>query len=243
VIDAHAHPGTPQERRIRERLGIATLLCGTDPASAADVLACAVGSAVFTPCCALHPWKAADFPPEAMLPFLEMCPVVGETGLDSVWCDTPMTAQTEVFLWHLDYAQRAGKPVVLHTKGREREAAQILRRYSMPKVVHWYSCEEAPGDYLEQGCYFTIGPDAETNPTVRRVAALAPLDRLLTETDGLNAVTWALGRNVEPEELPAVLRSELCVIAGEKKLPVETVARAVERNYHHLLFPAHRQAK
>ena len=243
MIDAHAHPGTQQERQIRERLGIATLLCGTDPASAADVLACAAGSAVFTPCCALHPWKAADFQPEAMLPFLEQCPVVGETGLDSVWCDTPMNAQTEAFLWQLDYAQRTGKPVVLHTKGREWEAAQILRRYTMPKVVHWYSCEEAPADYLEQDCYFTIGPDADTNPTVRRVAALAPLDRLLTETDGLSAVAWALGRNVEPEEIPAVLRGELYVIAREKGLPVETVARAVERNYHHLLLSADRQGQ
>lgn len=228
---------------MRERLGIATLLCGTDPASAAEALEYAAGSAVYTPCCALHPWKAADFPPEAMLPFLDQCPVVGETGLDSVWCDTPMTAQTEVFLWHLDYAQRTGKPVVLHTKGREREAAQILRRYSMPKVVHWYSCEEAPGDYLEQDCYFTIGPDVETSLAVRRVAALAPLNRLLTETDGLSAVAWALGRDAGPEEIPVVLHGELCAIAREKGLPVETVTRAVERNYHRLLLPAGKQAE
>ena len=183
MIDAHAHPGTVQERRMRERLGIATLLCGTDPASAAEALEYAAGSAVYTPCCALHPWKAADFPPEAMLPFLDQCPVVGETGLDSVWCDIPMTAQTEVFLWHLDYAQRTGKPVVLHTKGREREAAQILRRYSMEDCLQGESIllkieQDENGDDI----YATIEDENEYQRVFQR--CLEVMEEQDGESDG-----------------------------------------------------------
>jgi TatD DNase family protein len=166
-----------------------------------------------------------------MLPFLELCPVVGETGLDGAWCDTPITAQMEAFLWNLDYAERNRKPVVLHTKGREREIARILKNYSMPKVVHWYSCEESPTDYLDQDCSFTIGPDAATNAAVKRVIALAPLDRLLVETDGLAAAEWALGRPVCAEELPDILSEGMRVIAEVKRLAFEEVEATLERNF------------
>ncbi len=235
MIDAHAHPGTKAELRVRMEQGIRTLLCGVDPASAAEVLRIAADSFLFAPCCALHPWKAAAHRAEDMLPFLEACPVVGETGLDSVWCDVPVNAQMDAFLWNLDYAERTQKPVVLHTKGKEREIARILKSHSMRKVVHWYSCEEPPDDYLDQDCYFTIGPDAEKNAAVKRVIALAPLERLLTETDGLEAVHWALGKAVRAGELPMVLRAGMRVIAEEKRLAIEEVEAALERNYDALL--------
>jgi TatD DNase family protein len=236
MTDAHAHIGTDVELIVRLKRGIRTMLCGTEPASAAEVVRLAGQSPLFIPCCALHPWKAAAFRPEDMLPFLDVCPVVGETGLDSVWCDTLPDAQMEALLWNLDYAQRAGKPVVLHTKGMEREIARILRNYSMPKLVHWYSCEEPPTDYLDQDCYFTVGPDAETNAAVKQVIALTPLERLLVETDGLAAVEWALGRIVPSEELPDVLSAGMRVIAVVKRLPLEAVEAALERNFDNLLL-------
>ena len=235
MTDAHAHIGTDAELRVRLDRGIYTMLCGTDPASALEAVRLAAGSPLFTPCCALHPWNAAAYRPEDMLPFLESCPVVGETGLDGVWCDTPINAQMEAFLWNLDYAERNRKPVVLHTKGREREIARILKNYSMPKLVHWYSCEEPPCDYLDQDCYFTVGPDAKTDAAVKQVIALTPLDRLLVETDGLAAVEWALGRPVCAEELQDVLSEGMRVIAEVKRLAFEEVKAALERNFGMLL--------
>jgi TatD DNase family protein len=110
-----------------------------------------------------------------------------------------------------------------------------LKGYSVKKRVHWYSGEEPPTDYLDQDCFFTIGPDAETNEAVRQVIALAPIDRLLTETDGMNAVSWAIGRKARAEELPDVLRASVRAVAGIRRMPDEEVARAIRRNYDALL--------
>ncbi len=236
MTDAHAHIGSDEELRVRLKRGIRTMLCGTEPASAAEVVRIAAQSPLFIPCCALHPWKAAAFRPEDMLPFLTACPVVGETGLDSVWCDTPLGAQMEAFLWNLDYAERNRKPVVLHTKGMEREIARIMKNHSMPKLVHWYACEEPPTDYLDQDCYFTVGPDAGANAAVRQVIALTPLERLMVETDGLAAVEWALGRVVFPDELPGVISAGARAIAEAKRLPLEEVEAALERNFDRFLL-------
>lgn len=235
MIDAHAHLGDEWEIDARIRGGVRTLMCGTDPDSARSVLAVCAQRKLFTPCCALHPWKAGAYAAEDMLPWLDQCPVVGETGLDAAWCDTPMRAQIEALIFNLDYAQRTLKPVVLHTKGAEQEVARILRPYTVRKLVHWYSCDRPPLGFLDQDCYFTIGPDVRTNPAVRRVAALAPLERLLIESDGMEAVRWARSAPAPAEALPEVLRDEARAIAEIRGIAAEAAEAALERNYDRFL--------
>lgn len=65
--------------------------------------------------------------------------LVGEIGLDSVWCDTPMAAQRKVFAAQLDWAAAHGKGIVLHTKGCEMEIAKAVEGFPHPVIVHWYS--------------------------------------------------------------------------------------------------------
>ena len=121
--------------------------------------------------------------------------LVGEIGLDSVWCDTPMAAQRKVFAAQLDWAAAHGKGIVLHTKGCEMEIAKAVEGFPHPVIVHWYSGgPDALDRFLAQGCCFTIGPDVVHNPCVQAVARLAADDRILFETDGMSAVRWATRR-------------------------------------------------
>lgn len=230
MIDAHAHIGQIEDAQARMNAGIQTIFCGTDPQNAEDTLRLCATSALFTASCAIHPWKAADYRPESLLPYLEQCPIVGETGLDSVWCDTPYPKQMEAFLWNLDYAQKTQKPVILHTKGREREIALILKKYSMPKIVHWYSDERLPDDYLEQGCYFTLGPDLALNPITKRLSEYLPLDRVMLETDGLSAVSWTLNRRVTANEIPGILKQNLLLLAKNHHLSLDEARSALKTN-------------
>lgn len=227
LVDAHAHGQSPREMRARQN--ILTMLCATDPREAPAILA--RRGANLVPCCALHPWKAGNFAAQEMLPFLEQCPVIGEIGLDNVWTDTDMAAQRRAFLWQMQTAQRLQKPIVLHTKGMEREIASLLRDYSIRKLVHWYSCPDFLDLYLAQDCYFTIGPDCDHNPAALSVIRHAPLNRLMTETDGIDAVSWAQNRKVAPEEIGAILIQELRLIAAVKNIPEETARRAVYENF------------
>ena len=111
--------------------------------------------------------------------------------------------QREVFERQLEIASEGGKPVVLHVKGMEREAAE-RDPAGIPAGtwVHWYSDLEWLDLYLEQDCYFSVGPDVAVNPAVQQVARRADLSRLLVETDGFGAVRWALGEDF-PLEWPA----------------------------------------
>ena len=232
LTDAHAHLSAfPEEPAARQ--GIRTMLCGTDPATAARAFALRGESTAV--CCGLHPWNAGRYTVEDMLPFIRRSDALGEIGMDSVWTDTDLSLQREVFVRQLDIAARWDMPVVLHTKGMEAEIAAILRKYDLRKLVHWYSCGEHLRDYIDQGCYFSVGPDHGTNPAVQQVIRQVPSDRLLTETDGLEGIAWALGRSAVPGDIGDVLRGELSAIARIRGIGADRAMALVEENYTRFL--------
>ena len=222
LIDAHAHFKGPEE--LAARANVRTLFCGTDPETAAEALALRGENRLAS--CGLHPWHSDRFTVSDMLPFIKESAALGEIGLDSAWCDVDMAVQRRAFAEQLDLARQLGLPVILHTKGMEGEIAKAIRPCPVPKLVHWYSCTEYLDDYLAQGCYFTVGPDYETNPAVQAVLRRVPLDRVLTETDGLDAVAWALNRPVAADEIEEALRGELRAVAAVHGIdPAEAEAK------------------
>ena len=140
-----------------------------------------------------------------------------------------------MFIEQLELAEALHLPVILHTKGMEGEVARILRRYTVPKLVHWYSCERYLEDYLEQGCYFTVGPDYESNPAVQAVLRRVPLDRVMTETDGMDALAWALNRPVAADEIEETLRGELRAVAAVHGISEAVAARQICDNLDRFL--------
>ncbi len=232
LVDAHAHLGG--EREMLARKDILTVMCATEPESAKRVLSLA-GERVIASC-ALHPWNAETCTLEDMIPFIQSAPVLGEIGLDCVWTDADMDAQRRIFTSQLELAARWNKPIVLHTKGMEKEIARTIEPYPVRKLVHWYSCMDDLDDYLAQDCYFTVGPDHAANPAVRQVMARAPIDRLLTETDGMSAVSWAIGREAAPEEVGCVLQGELDAIARAKDLTPEAAREIVYNNLMRFIY-------
>ena len=210
LTDAHAHLSGPGE--LSHRAHTRTLFCGTDPQTAAQILALQGDNALL--CCGVHPWHAQKVTPGDMLPFIRQSAALGEIGLDSVWTDADMDVQRRVFVEQLEIAEALRMPVILHTKGMEGEIERILRSYTVPKLVHWYACERYLEDYIAQGCWFTLGPDYESNPAVQAVLRRVPPDRILTETDGVDALAWALKRPVAADEIEEILRGELRAIAA-----------------------------
>lgn len=235
VFDAHAHAGDEAELALRRRLGVRTMLSCGNPQQAASVQALCAASPVFSMTTGIHPWYADSARLSDMLPYMERAALVGEIGLDSVWCAIPMGAQKKAFAAQLDWAAAHGKGVVLHTKGMEREIARMTEGFPHPVVVHWYSGEmDALEAFLAQGCYFTVGPDAAQNPSVQAVAKLAPDDRILFETDGMDAVRWALG-DVATGTLPSVLYSSVCTAARLRGQEPQTLLEYANGNFQRLL--------
>lgn len=226
LIDAHAHFNRPGE--LAARANVRTLFCGTNPDTAAEALALRGENRLAS--CGLHPWHSDRFTVADMLPYIKESAALGEIGLDSVWCNVDMATQRRVFAEQLDIARQLGLPIVLHTKGMEGEIAKAIRPCPVPKLVHWYSCTEYLDDYLAQDCYFTVGPDFQANPAVQAVLKRVPLERIMTETDGLDAVAWALGRPVKDREIESVLRGELRAIAAIHDIEDSEAEKRVEEN-------------
>ncbi len=229
IFDAHAHLGTEKERQYREREKIVTIICAGD-AKEAEILDGLQGDWIRR-AYGLHPWKASEEALEKMMPWLERSPIIGEIGLDSVWCQVDMDVQRNVFRRQLALASRRKRPAVLHVKGMEKEAAETIRDYPGRYLVHWYSDMNWLDAYLDQDCYFTVGPDVEKDPAVQQVAERADLSRLLVETDGFSAVQWALGEEFPLSGLRGALENSIRWISRAKGVTEEYAAGQIEENF------------
>lgn len=242
LVDAHTHVAPAEQAAAVELAtrGMWQLVAATRPDQCSSVAALAATHRRIVPTYGLHPWYAGEFESQDMDEYLRLAPIIGEIGLDTVWATTPLGAQRRIFQQQLELAVRLQKPVLLHTKGAEEEILHWLRRLTPPAVVvHWYSgpADHLPG-YLQLGCYFTLGPDIAQNGAVQEVCRLAPLDRLLTETDGPAAVTWATGGPSSPLDAPQVLLGTLAEAAKIRGVAPTELQRAVYRNLLQLLSAA-----
>lgn len=188
LIDAHTHLGSDSERSERQKKQILSLVCASTPPEAEALLKTA--KPYLLPTAGLHPWQAASYFVNDMLPYLTACPVIGEIGMDSVWCDVPLDRQEEVFRAQLAIACQMKKPVLLHTKGEEDRSLpspRIPKHLPRPLVF----LRRISGSISRARRYFSIGPDVLWNPPVRTLADRVPQNRILIETDGMGAVKWA----------------------------------------------------
>lgn len=192
LCDAHAHPGTERELEQRRMSRIPTLLCATTPEQFEQVMHLAQAyPSLFIPTWGIHPWNAGQYGVSKTREQFQSSPVIGEIGMDNVWCQVPVDIQKAIFIQQLQLAQELNKPVILHTKGMEKELGAIIRDYPNRYLVHWYSAREYVEAYLECDCYWSVGPDVWWNEAVQNVVRTVPDNRLLIETDGMGAVRWA----------------------------------------------------
>lgn len=249
LFDGHAHIGSKSEREVRRIQNIHSLICASTPEEAIQLEAICKeeDSSVIHPTFGLHPWQAERYSFQDMEPWLLKTSIVGEIGMDSVWCSVPLSSQEKILCAQLELASDQKKPVILHTKGQETQIARLLRRYDNTYLVHWYSGTDGLSDFLDLDCYFTIGPDVFCNPEVRRAALLAPENRLLVETDGISAVQWAYENAAEAvpslskfslppfQDIGAVLKRGIEETARLRGISAAILAETMEQNFYRFL--------
>lgn len=179
----------------------------------------------------IHPWKADQVTWREMMPIMEEVSFIGEIGLDNVWCKVNMQKQKEIFERSLQYASDMHKPVILHLKGMEQEALSYLKRYENKYLVHWYSCLDYIQDYRELGCYFTVGPSVGKDEAVNQLVKQIPLDHLMVESDGLEALAWCEQRSVDVKEYTTLLRRSIAEIAKIKNGKESQVKQALNDTF------------
>ena len=186
----------------------------------------------------IHPWEAPRFSAdlEALNPFTERAPMLGEVGLDFHFIEDEdqYPAQRAVFDYFIGAAETRGLILNIHTKGAEKEVLSHLRGRGLRGVViHWYS---GPLDlvrhFLDLGAYFTVGVQVLRSRHIRSLVDLIPDDRLLTETDNPGGWQWMEGEPGFPDLLHKV-EAELAERRGEDR---ERLSQRVEENFTRLLI-------
>lgn len=113
---------------------------------------------------------------------------VGEIGLDYYRDLSPRDVQKKVFRRQLEIAIERNLPVVIHTRESFRDTIDIIREYSDQLAGGIFHC--FPGttrdalEVIDLGFYISVG-GVITFPKAKMaaVAAEAPLDKILLETD------------------------------------------------------------
>lgn len=178
----------------------------------------------------LHPWEAYK-EVEKFLSYFKACDVIGEIGMDCVWSKIPLAIQRTVFIAQLKIAHKLQKPIILHTKGCEQEIVEHIKQYPNTYLVHWYACEEYLKDYLTLDTYFSIGPGAGVESEVNECVKRIPLDRLLIESDGIDAIAWSNQQKVEEIHYLAAMQHIVEVIADLKQVSVDELIVQLRKNY------------
>lgn len=115
---------------------------------------------------------------------------IGEVGLDFwyQWVrkdEEKKKTQRDVFQFFLDKSRELDLPVVIHSRGAWKECLKMVQETKVHKALfHWYS---GPVDILEQifdsGYLISGTPSLQYSPEARAAMKMAPVDRVLIETD------------------------------------------------------------
>ena len=111
---------------------------------------------------------------------------VGEVGLDPKYSDVNRSSpQMKLFLSQLEAAEKAGKPVQMHSRGAERECLDALGTFDVKKVLlHWFQGEKEVAEADGRGYYVSFGPALLVSKKLQRMAAVWGRDRIVVESDG-----------------------------------------------------------
>ncbi len=129
---------------------------------------------------------------------------VGEIGLDYHYDFAPREAQQQVFIEQMRIAAAARKPIVIHTREAWEDTFALIEKHwaphKIPGVMHCFSGgQKEAARSLSLGFYLSFGgivtfPKATE---LQKVAAEAPLDRILLETDSPYLAPGAQAREAE----------------------------------------------
>jgi TatD DNase family protein len=158
---------------------------------------------------------------------------VGETGLDYFRTGAEGRAdQQRSFRAHIAIAKRHGKALVIHDRDAHADVLRILKEEGAPErtVFHCYSGDAAMAEECAAlGYYLSFAGNVtfKNAQQLRDALAVAPLDRVLVETDApfLTPVPYR-GRPNAPYLIPITVRA----MAQVKGVSEETLSAAVSAN-------------
>ena len=202
LVDSHTHLDTSRFNADRESVIQAALTGGVtrmiDPgcdlasSRAAIALAKAHPGVIFAGV-GVHPHDATTYNEAVEAQFRELVRdpsvvAIGEFGLDYYRMLSPREVQRAVFCAHLELALACDLPCIIHIRDAHDDVMELLRAHGrgLRGVFHCFSGDVAQAEECLTFDGFMIsfaGPLTRQGNALSEVARVAPLDRVLVETD------------------------------------------------------------
>jgi TatD DNase family protein len=167
---------------------------GTDQEDCRAVLALARDMHCVQASLGVHPHEAKSWNAESAMELEAMVldpnvRFIGETGLDWHYDLSPRVEQEQAFRAQIQLAKRVNKPLMIHTRAAPEATLRILWEEGAEEVsgiIHCFSEDIAFAEgALDLGFYLSFSGIVtfKNAHAIREVAAWAPEDRILVETD------------------------------------------------------------
>jgi len=188
--------------------GVTTVVCnGLNPSDNAAVLALSKREPLVKAAIGLYPVDAVlpemralgiDYPRDTdheppqeeciawVRDHVESAFAVGEVGLDGYWVPEALwPRQEEAFRRLVRIAVEADKPLIIHTRKRERQALEILLELGAKRVdFHCFGGKvKLARAIADAGYHLSIPANARRSESFTRMLQTLPRDKLLLETD------------------------------------------------------------
>ncbi len=189
-------------------------------------------------CVGIHPHDAVSWTEAAHAELHDLAraaevAAVGEIGLDYHYDHSPRDTQRDVFARLIGLAREVHKPIVVHTREAAADTLALLESEGARDVggiIHCFSEDRAfAARALDLGFDVSLSGIVtfKNARAVQEVAAWAPLDRLLVETDSPYLAPMPLrGKRCEPEMILHTARR----VAELRGIRPEELAEATRRN-------------
>ena len=251
-IDSHAHLDYPQfadqlddviaraaTQGVDEIITIGVKLSTSDaPRKIADTYSNVWFSA------GIHPHEAENEPDacnlEAILAAADhpRCVAIGEAGLDYFYETAPRQIQADSFRVQIEAARRTGIPIIVHSRDADDDMAALLEeemaKGAFTGVMHCFSSgPELAQRALDIGFYLSFSGILTFNKSdeLRAIAAAAPTDRILVETDSPYLAPMPhRGKTNEP----AHTRHVLTKLADVHNMTSQDMAAQTKQNTYNL---------
>ncbi|HEX2866327.1 MAG TPA: TatD family hydrolase [Ignavibacteriales bacterium] len=172
----------------------------------------------------LHPWNIKNTDTEKAIENVRkasshpMIKAIGEAGLDRA-IEVSWEVQTEIFIRHLEIAEEARKPVMIHCVRAFSDIIAIKKKFKFtrPWIIHGYNSNlQTAGELLRHGCYLSFGKFLfNSKSKVPEVFPEVSLDRFFLECDDSNL-------SIEEVYLKA---------SALKNLPVDSLKHHLKDNF------------
>jgi TatD DNase family protein len=239
LIDSHTHLDAcepPDEELVAAAAAagvVRMLTVGTDPDSCAAALRAAERFPAVYAAIGCHPNVAAQLDRELLreLAAHPRCVAIGETGLDYYRDRAPRELQQLAFEAQIELAHELGKPLVIHTREAAEDTLTTLheRAAGLRVILHCFSMPEHADAAIAAGWWLSFAGNVTypKSTELAAVAAHAPLERLLVETDAPYLAPQS--HRGKPNE-PALVVQTAAFIAALREMPEQELEAALERN-------------